>query len=312
MTVGPHDVVAPSPSTPVRDGARITARYGRQLALTVNGKRRQVWVTARTVDEALDELGIRARGAFLSASRSRRVGREGLTLELRTPRRGVIVADGRRRAVKTTGATVRGALADAGVEVRRRDRVSADMRSLPRDGQVLRVVRVDVRKRTVTRALGYDTQARRTGQLFDGETRVERAGTPGRLRLNYRDTYSDRKRTERELVDRDVLARPVDKVVLVGTKQRPAPAATPSGAGAAPSADGLNWDALARCESGGNPRAVSPAGYYGLYQFSVDTWRAVGGSGYPHEASPGEQTARAQILYRRAGRGQWPVCGRHL
>jgi hypothetical protein len=28
----------------------------------------------------------------------------------------------------------------------------------------------------------------------------------------------------------------------------------------------LNWRALARCESGGNPRAVNPAGYYGLYQ----------------------------------------------
>ena len=76
-------------------------------------------------------------------------------------------------------------------------------------------------------------------------------------------------------------------------------------------ADGLNWAALAKCESGGNPRAVNPAGYYGLYQFSLSTWHSVGGAGNPIDASPAEQTARAQALYARGGASQWG-CGRHL
>ncbi|NHC13773.1 transglycosylase SLT domain-containing protein [Motilibacter sp. E257] len=76
--------------------------------------------------------------------------------------------------------------------------------------------------------------------------------------------------------------------------------------------DGLNWSALARCESGGNPRAVNPAGYYGLYQFSVGTWRGVGGSGLPHRASAQEQTYRAQLLYKRSGSRPWPHCGKFL
>jgi hypothetical protein len=74
----------------------------------------------------------------------------------------------------------------------------------------------------------------------------------------------------------------------------------------------LNWAALAQCESGGNPRAVNPAGYYGLYQFSPATWRSVGGRGLPSRASAGEQSRRAQTLYRRSGAGPWPNCGRHL
>ncbi len=69
------------------------------------------------------------------------------------------------------------------------------------------------------------------------------------------------------------------------------------------------WAALARCESGGNPTAVSRNGlYYGLYQFSLPTWRAMGGSGLPTQASAAEQTARAQALQARSGWGQWPVC----
>ena len=92
------------------------------------------------------------------------------------------------------------------------------------------------------------------------------------------------------------------EVVLVGTKERP---------DNMPTADGLNWAALAECESGGNPQADNPAGpYYGLYQFMESTWRSVGGIGLPTQASASEQTYRAQILYNRSGAGQWPVCGR--
>ena len=81
--------------------------------------------------------------------------------------------------------------------------------------------------------------------------------------------------------------------------------------GRASRADRLNWKALARCEAGGNPRARNPAGYYGLYQFTVATWRGVGGHGYPNHASRGEQTLRAKRLFQRAGSSPWPTCG-HL
>ncbi len=70
-------------------------------------------------------------------------------------------------------------------------------------------------------------------------------------------------------------------------------------------------EAIARCESGGNPRAISSGGTYrGKYQFSYATWRSVGGSGDPAAASETEQDRRAAILYRRDGPGHWPVCGR--
>jgi resuscitation-promoting factor RpfB len=66
---------------------------------------------------------------------------------------------------------------------------------------------------------------------------------------------------------------------------------------------------IAECESGGNPRAVSPGGQYrGKYQFSVDTWRALGGKGDPAAASEAEQDRLALKLYRRSGTGPWPNC----
>lgn len=69
-------------------------------------------------------------------------------------------------------------------------------------------------------------------------------------------------------------------------------------------------EAIAACESGGDPEAVSSDGsYMGLYQFDQGTWESVGGSGSPIEASPAEQSYRAALLYSRSGSSPWPICG---
>jgi hypothetical protein len=70
-------------------------------------------------------------------------------------------------------------------------------------------------------------------------------------------------------------------------------------------------EAIAACESGGDPRAISAGGQYrGKYQFDFSTWRSVGGRGDPAAASETEQDRRAAKLYRSGGPGHWPVCGR--
>jgi hypothetical protein len=69
-------------------------------------------------------------------------------------------------------------------------------------------------------------------------------------------------------------------------------------------------EAIAACESGGNPKSNTGNGFYGKYQFTMQTWQAVGGSGNPAAASEAEQDRRAATLLAKAGPGQWPVCGR--
>jgi peptidoglycan hydrolase-like protein with peptidoglycan-binding domain len=67
---------------------------------------------------------------------------------------------------------------------------------------------------------------------------------------------------------------------------------------------------IAECESGGNPRAISPGGLYrGKYQFSRETWRNLGGSGDPADAPEWQQDRLALKLYRQSGTAPWPNCG---
>lgn len=76
----------------------------------------------------------------------------------------------------------------------------------------------------------------------------------------------------------------------------------------APSGDLSVWDRLAACEAGGNWAINTGNGYYGGLQFTLSSWKAVGGSGYPHQASKAEQIARGQMLQARQGWGAWPAC----
>ena len=60
--------------------------------------------------------------------------------------------------------------------------------------------------------------------------------------------------------------------------------------------------AIAQCESGGDPRAIGGGGAYrGKYQFSYSTWAGVGGTGDPAAAPEAEQDRRAAMLYARSG-----------
>ena len=73
------------------------------------------------------------------------------------------------------------------------------------------------------------------------------------------------------------------------------------------------WAALARCESGGRPDAVSRSGkYHGAFQFSLGTWHSMGMSGSPTEFPYEVQLDAAKRLQARSGWGQWPTCSRKL
>jgi LysM repeat protein len=70
------------------------------------------------------------------------------------------------------------------------------------------------------------------------------------------------------------------------------------------------WACIRAHESGGNYATNTGNGYYGAYQFSLSTWRAMGGTGLPSGASPAVQDAMAQKLQATSGFGQWPQTSR--
>jgi soluble lytic murein transglycosylase-like protein len=145
--------------------------------------------------------------------------------------------------------------------------------------------------------------------------RFEQSIEIGKLTAKYRDRLAEARKLH-AAPDHDLLERADtdaaqlrDGIDALDKRIEKARKATPD-FGLAPGVSQATLDAIAACESGGDPTAVDASGtYYGKYQFDTGTWASVGGSGSPAAASEAEQDYRASLLYSRAGSSPWPVCG---
>ena len=126
--LGVHDLVAPAPDATVHNGSRIVLDRARLLRLDVNGVHREIWTTATTVSQALDQLGY-STADFTSVSRSQRLPLTPTDLALRTPKFVTVVHDRKTVQVVTTDGTVAQLLADLSVPVSGQDRVSVPLGS---------------------------------------------------------------------------------------------------------------------------------------------------------------------------------------
>jgi uncharacterized protein YabE (DUF348 family) len=321
IEVGEHDVIVPSPDTRLAEGTAITVSYGRLVTVTVDGAEQQVWTTATSVDRAIDELGVDTTGADVEPALDTAVGREGIAVDIATAKTVTIVAAGKKRDVTTTAQTVAGALAVAKIKVDGNDKLSVRPTAKLVDGASVRYVRVTESKVTKKVRLAFATVRRETSKLDKGDTKIDTRGAKGVRTLTYKVVRHDGKLVSKKRIGAKVTKKPVAQVVLVGTKVEPKKKPTEptrrdsGGGGSTPSASvasGSVWDRLAQCESGGNWSINSGNGYYGGLQFSLSTWRAYGGSGYPHQNSRAQQIAIGQKLQAAAGWGQWPACSAKL
>ncbi len=321
VDVNKRDVVAPALGERISEGSDVVVRHARILTVTVDGKMQQHWTTALTVDEALADLNLRADGARLSASRSTPLGRKGLNLEVVTPKDVTIVADGKNRPVTSTAPTVGALLEENGLKKASADRVSAPLTNPLTDGLVVKLVRVASKQVTETEAIPFETKKVESGDLYKGVTKVQEDGAPGVRTITYTVTLADGEEEKRVKSGEQVTKQPVAEVVAVGTKERPAPktaspspsSSTSASSSSAPAvASGSVWDRLAQCEAGGNWYINTGNGYYGGLQFSASSWRAVGGSGLPHQNSREVQIQMGERLKAQQGWGAWPACSAKL
>jgi uncharacterized protein YabE (DUF348 family) len=311
VKVGSRDIVLPGLESDVRDGDTVELDRARKIRVTIDGQTREVWTTAPTVGEALDQLAVGGRELKLSADRSSRLPLNGGSLQVATEKQVTLKADGRATPVGTYAVTVADLLAQQHVTVDTDDKVSpAPTTPLGAGTPTVVVQRITTRSATQMVTVQAPVSVRSDSSMARGERKVLSEGQDGQVRQVVRLVYTDGKLTSRQVLTKTVLKAAKASVVAKGTKQTVSSSSTAS---IPTSGSGLNWAALAQCESGGRTNAVSPGGtYYGLYQFSTSTWAAMGGSGLPSNASASEQTMRAQKLYARSGAGQWPVCGSRL
>ncbi|MFW6867136.1 transglycosylase family protein [Nocardioides sp. CPCC 206347] len=301
-----RDVVSPDQDEKIEAGDKVSVRYSKPIELTVDGDTSTHWVTATDVQGALSQIGTLYADSRLSTSRSMTLTRGGAEIDVVTAKKLTFKLAGKKAVKRNVVAlTVEEALAEVGVELDKRDKVSPKRDVEVKDGDKIVYTDMNVKTRSVDDEV-FDAPVKEIedDSMFKGERKVVTEGVSGVRDVTYKIVFRNGKVVRREIVEQDVSKEPTAEVVRVGTKE--AVAANYAGGSSV-------WDRLAQCEAGGNWATNTGNGYYGGLQFSLGTWRANGGTGMPHQASRETQIAIAtKVRDASGGYGAWPGCASKL
>ncbi|MGW8567928.1 aggregation-promoting factor C-terminal-like domain-containing protein [Isoptericola sp. NPDC055881] len=319
VVVGDRDLVTPAAGDELEDGADIVVRSGKELTLQVDGKQDDVWVTALDADEALDTLTARGGDVRIVASRSG--DRATLPVDVDTDGPVAVVHDGTTDVVEGAD-DVAGVLHQADVDLGAKDRVqvtgtanpdvkkgvtaavakqekqagkatatteevasteqAADAPATPQVAVV--VQRVETKKVTTTKAIAHGTRTKTSDDRYsDLDAKVAKQGKDGERTIVRQVTTVDGKVVKKTKLSDKVTAKPVTRVLVKGTKERPeepAAATTTTFSGstrsigqqmaAARGWSGSEWTCLESLwtkESGWSASASNPSsGAYGIPQ----------------------------------------------
>jgi uncharacterized protein YabE (DUF348 family) len=304
--VGERDDLYPAANDTIQQSETIVLRRSRPLQISLDGRNsRQVWTTASTVQEALAQLSM-TDTAPAAASRGSRVPLEGMSLPVVGARTVQINDAGVIRTVRLAAANVAGFLEAAGVPLQQSDTVVPAANSPVADGMQIQVTRVRVARLTQTVPLAPDNKEVPDVTMNMSRQVVDDPGTPGTQDVTYAVATVNGVETGRLPVANVVIVPARDGLIRIGAKP---------GTEVPEVAQGDTWDALSRCEAGGNWAINTGNGFYGGVQFDQNTWERNGGLRYAQRADLAtreEQIAIAEVTRARQGWGAWPVCSGRL
>ena len=306
FTVGERDDLYPAGDQQVNQADTIVLRRSRPLEVSMDGhESRQVWTTASTVNEALQQLSI-SEAAPAAASRSSRLPLAGMALPVVSPKNvhiddGGVITD-QRLAAPDVGAL----LAAAGAPLQQADKVVPPASTPVTEGMTVVVTRIRVEKVTQRVPLPPPAQEIPDPTMNMSRRVVDDPGTPGEQDVTFAVSIVNGVETGRLPVANEVITPARAAVVRIGAKP---------GTEVPFVANGATWDALAGCEAGGNWAINTGNGFFGGVQFDQNTWERNGGLRYAERADLAtreEQIAIAAVTQRRQGWGAWPTCSSRL
>jgi len=302
FAVGERDDLYPAADQEIHQADTIVLRRSRPLEVSMDGhESRQVWTTASTVDEALQQLSL-SDSAPAAASRSSRLPLAGMALPVVSPKNVHIDDGGVMTDRRLAAPDVEGLLAAAGAPLAQADEAVPPPTTPVTEGMTVVVTRIRVNQVTQRVPLPPPSNKVEDPTMNMSRHVVDDPGTPGVQDVTFAVSVVNGVETGRLPVANEVVTPARPAVVRVGAKP---------GTEVPPVTNGATWDALARCEAGGNWSEDTGNGFFGGVQFDLGTWIRNGGLRYATRADLAtreEQIAIASVTQSRQGWGAWPVC----
>lgn len=192
-----------------------------KITLKDGGESKKVTVTARTVEDALKNVGITVSSNDVTTPSLESVIEDGDTVSIDRAARVTVSADGMTYYCQSENNTVAELLELNGITLGADDEVSPKATKVVKTDTDIKVSRVTYETVTKTEKVKFKTVKKNDATLPVGKTKVKRNGVNGRANVTYKVKYVNGEKDSKKAVKKVVTKKPVSKIVLVGTKGAP-------------------------------------------------------------------------------------------
>ncbi|MDR7074842.1 ubiquitin-like domain-containing protein [Fictibacillus barbaricus] len=218
-----HDLVRPGLNAKVKDNMKIDYVKANKVVLNVDGKKKSVWTTAKTVEQFVKEqqLTLNDHDVIKPGLTAKIQNHTNVEIESAFPVN--LVVGGKSQQVWTTSTTVADLLKQQKVSLGELDKVSP-VKTEKITGQTqVNVIRVEKVTDVVEEETPFATVNRKDSGLTQGKQSVVQDGEKGKVQKSFEVVKENGKEVSRKLVTTKTLTESKDKIVAIGTKAKPKP-----------------------------------------------------------------------------------------
>ncbi|MFF2459974.1 ubiquitin-like domain-containing protein [Peribacillus simplex] len=218
ITVKAADYVHPSRTTKVDDDLEVVWKPAQKIVMVQDGKTKDVWSTADTVDEFLKDqnLSVKEQDKITPSKNTKLKANMEVAIDKAFSLK--LVVGGDEKQVWSTSATVADFLKQQGVKLNDLDRVEPELTEKVEAGNTVNVVRIEKVTDVVEEPVDFAVITKKDDSLSKGKEKIVTEGKDGLISKEYEVIKENGKEVKRELLSEKVVNKKQDKVVTVGTR----------------------------------------------------------------------------------------------
>lgn len=217
------DEVDPALDTKISEAQKIVISRKHTVQLTADGETKEVTMVGGTIKDLLEQEGITlGEKQHINYDLDEYLA-DGMDIKLFYLFNITVQCDGENYSKETEKETVGDVLAELEITLGENDRVTPAITETVKDGMEIVVNRVIFDTLVETEEIGYETLYEDDSSLPKGQEQVGQKGENGEKEVTYQITYVDGTEESREVTTETVTKEPVNKVILVGTKEEAPP-----------------------------------------------------------------------------------------
>ncbi|MGQ4535536.1 septal ring lytic transglycosylase RlpA family protein [Dermabacteraceae bacterium P13264] len=220
VKVGEHDKVTPAASTPLKSGTVVTVQTASAVKVKVGDETKTIWTTARTYGDLLKELGYDPAKIRTNVDPAATLRADGPEIEVQQPVKVKLTVGGEEREVETYAKNVEELVKEAAPEI-----VAGEHRTNPAgevalsENLAVSVSKVEKKDVVEKQEIPFKTVKQQSANLDKGKTEVKTKGVKGIKEVTKTQTLVDGKVESETVSKENVVTKPVDEVVVEGTRE---------------------------------------------------------------------------------------------